>query len=583
MTFLRSIFLFLLLSSLPASPTDAAPGAKSPGEAAWSRAQLSNPAVTLARHRGFERRLERQRAALGPVVKSHPVVRSDGQIALIEDDGSLVFGPSPFDLSGTAMQFLRRPRGTSVVRSHLTLKQLIGERLDLGDDDSVRIDFPEDFRFPFFNRTYSSVFVNSNGNVTFEQSGSGAWFPSVDEMLEGPPRIAPLWIDLDPTAAAEDGGVFVIFLDGRVRVTWLRVPWFWGEGLNTVQLTLFTNGRTAVAYGDVGAADDSADVIVGVSPGRGSENVELVDYDAELPITPPRPGAVMEFFTPFLEVDSIAVAQVFYEHFQDQYDFLSVWHDFEVGFWPETADLWRNDVEGIGLDEFDLTGYLDLGARLQMVIGMNLREYPSNPNETLELWDPFSTLGLLGSLTGLRWMPWVQFLDADGMVRDDLLWLGLGGTWSFAVDSDASLMGGNDIVDQGDGTFTTVAAAERYCPLDQYLMGLIPAGQVPPFYFVENATGVPSFEWPQVGVTLHGQRFDLSVHDIIDYEGPRRPPAGVAPTNFRMAFVLLSRRGEPSSAATVARLDRIRRQWVRYFATATDGNGRMGTALFELP
>ena len=48
-----------------------------------------------------------------------------------------------FDLSGRSIQFLHRPKGMGVVRSNLGFKQLIGERLDLGDNDDVRV-----FGFP---------------------------------------------------------------------------------------------------------------------------------------------------------------------------------------------------------------------------------------------------------------------------------------------------------------------------------------------------------------------------------------------------------------------------------------------------
>ena len=49
--------------------------------------------------------------------------------------------------------------------------------------------------------------------------------------------------------------------------------------------------------------------------------------------------------------------------------------------------------------------------------------------------------------------------------------------WSFFMDSDASVMEGNDIEDLGGGSFRTVDAVRRYSRLDQYAMGLIPAGR----------------------------------------------------------------------------------------------------------
>ena len=41
------------------------------------------------------------------------------------------------------------------------------------------------------------------------------------------------------------------------------------------------------------------------------------------------------------------------------------------------------------------------------------------------------------------------------------------------MDSDASVMEGNDIEDLGGGSFRTVGAVRRYSRLDQYAMGLL--------------------------------------------------------------------------------------------------------------
>ena len=58
------------------------------------------------------------------------------------------------------------------------------------------------------------------------------------------------------------------------------------------------------------------------------------------------------------------------------------------------------------------------------------------------------------------------------------------------MDSDASVMEGNDIEDLGGGNFRTIAAVERYSQLDLYAMGLVRASDVPPFFYVESPTNV---------------------------------------------------------------------------------------------
>ena len=71
------------------------------------------------------------------------------------------------------------------------------DRLDLIDDDSQRVMFRPNFKFPFFGAEYSEMFVSSNGFITFAgyvQSPSTA----VEDHLAAAPRIAALTHDLDP-------------------------------------------------------------------------------------------------------------------------------------------------------------------------------------------------------------------------------------------------------------------------------------------------------------------------------------------------------------------------------------------------
>ena len=65
--------------------------------------------------------------------------------------------------------------------------------LTLQDDDYVLLNLP--FTYRFCGRSYSSVYVNSNGSLTF---GEGDWWfvESAEGFLQGPPRIAGFWDDL---------------------------------------------------------------------------------------------------------------------------------------------------------------------------------------------------------------------------------------------------------------------------------------------------------------------------------------------------------------------------------------------------
>ena len=82
----------------------------------------------------------------------------------------------------------------------------------LDDDDTRLAGLP--FAFPFFGATYNQVFVNSDGNLTFTVGDFASTDRSLGRMTAGPPRISPLFDDLNPSQTA--GGVRV-FGDASAR------------------------------------------------------------------------------------------------------------------------------------------------------------------------------------------------------------------------------------------------------------------------------------------------------------------------------------------------------------------------------
>ncbi|MEM7051167.1 MAG: hypothetical protein AAF604_15975 [Acidobacteriota bacterium] len=70
----------------------------------------------------------------------------------------------------------------------------------LSNDQALQIFLP--FTVPFCGRRYDSLWINANGSLTFE-AGDTDRSPTPRELLSGPPRIAPLWSDLDPSAGGE--------------------------------------------------------------------------------------------------------------------------------------------------------------------------------------------------------------------------------------------------------------------------------------------------------------------------------------------------------------------------------------------
>lgn len=142
--------------------------------------------------------------------------------------------------------------------------------LPLGDDASQEVSLC--FDFPFQGGSYSSVFVNSNGNLTFG-SGDTDFSESVAEFLNDQPRIAPLWDDLSPN---NGGQVLFTSGPGSATVIFDAVPEFPSTGANTFMVTVRDDGSYTVEYGVVSATDG----LTGTTQGGGAADPGETDLSA---------------------------------------------------------------------------------------------------------------------------------------------------------------------------------------------------------------------------------------------------------------------------------------------------------------
>ena len=187
------------------------------------------------------------------------------------------------DFNGTA--------GTTGGRYVLSLSTLAGTELTLGDDDFTEVPLP--FAVPFQGSTYTTVFVNSNGSLSFG-AGDIESRPSVSLLLAGPPRIAALWTDLAPMY----GGTIVITEEpGAWSVEFRNIPeigTFTIEETNTFKVTLRASGAIEVRYAQT--ADSWLARLVGITPGGGAPDPGGIDLSAAGPL--PVLGTTYELFAP---------------------------------------------------------------------------------------------------------------------------------------------------------------------------------------------------------------------------------------------------------------------------------------------
>lgn len=142
-----------------------------------------------------------------------------------------------------------------------------GEPLPVGDDGSIELTLP--FEYGFCGESYNSVFVNANGNVSFG-AANGDFSESANELLSGPPRIAALWDDLDPSSG---GIVTYTQTQDQFNVVYEDVPEFSGGNANsfTISFRRFNNALN-ISYGNIDATDGLAGVTCGGTVNSGFES-----------------------------------------------------------------------------------------------------------------------------------------------------------------------------------------------------------------------------------------------------------------------------------------------------------------------
>ncbi len=505
-----------------------------------------------------------------------------GDVAVVEDDGTVLAPTNVFDLAGRAFRFSPAgARGYRVTSSRAVFDASGADEVLLSDDDSLEVHL--DWRFPFYGIEYDAVFVNSDGNITLTGADEGAEARDLGRFLAQPPRIAALFTDLDPSAA---GSIRIRSFEDALQVAWDGVAAPGSSKTNSFSIRLFKNGDIEFVYGEqVGVVD----AVVGLSPALRDETVSAVDY-RDLPESGFLTGSIVEVFASRPGISESALARLFLNTHRDDFDhvivFLGFDHNLDNGYAYEINV--KNEVEGIGLSKTDNTPLFGSDGRLRSFVMMGSLDgpgrYPSDPR--LVFLGTNSTITIMAHEVGHRWLAFAGFRDGD---VDSGAMLGRQAAhWSFFLDSDASVMGGNDIEDRGAGSgkerFITRSATRTYSRLDQYFMGLVSPEEVPATFLVEDPTANRSpGSAPATGISFGGTRKELTIGQVITATGRRVPSAVRSPKVLRQAFVLLVRQGRPAVPEQIAKVQKIRNEWVAFVREQTEGRAWVVTDLAATP
>lgn len=518
-----------------------------------------------------------------------PVPASVGEIAIIEATPEIVSPPNQVDLAGRRILITPRGEGFHVASSHASALPPIsaqGVPLDLGDDDAVRIELP--FEFTYYGKTYPGAYVHSDGNLTFVGPEASSNYRTYARAAGGPPRIAPLFEDMDPSVT---GQIRYAASPDRVVVTWHRVP-LWAQtgigNLQTFQLTLGADNSIEFRYGDI----DLPAAIVGIFPGDVTRPSQAVDWSAAPASVFEEAAILAEVFTSAATIDEFAAFHQFFRSQDDAYDSVILFNDVGLRASQHTlahAYTVRNDVTGIGKKVYDSGPYFGSPRRTGSFVNMGqISAYPDNPLEPIPYRTDSSLLTVLAHEIGHRFLANVIFKDPEtGHFNPTTLGRQLN-HWSFYFNTDASVLEGNAIRDHGpeaDPRFETFAASQTYSSLDKYLMGFFDASEVRPSFLVEVPSAMSSAarsRSPEAGVKFNGVRKEVRIEDIVAAHGERRPGTSVSQRHFRFAFVLVVDQGTAPDPGTLRRLERLRRLWRGYFIAHLDGRTTIATDLVRM-
>ena len=140
------------------------------------------------------------------------------------------------------------------------------------------------FNVTFFGSTYSSLYINNNGNVSFG-SGIAAYVPSGPTGAAAP-IISPFFGDVD-TRAANSGVVHYNLTANQLVVTWDNVGWYNTQAnpTNSFQLVLRGNdyvvptgeGVIGFFYETMGWAATQTNTVAAAGFGDGAGNGEVLE------------------------------------------------------------------------------------------------------------------------------------------------------------------------------------------------------------------------------------------------------------------------------------------------------------------
>ena len=331
---------------------------------------LLAPVLLLSMPASAQARCSGKPVIPGSLARGPDALQQDfGDVAVLVDNGLIVTSHNLFDLEGTTVRF--DPAGDhafTVSSSAGALDPDLGPSLTFGypdattypgDDDTQAVAFPAGF--PFFGTTYTSVWVNADGNITFGEPDFESSDRDKIRHVLGAPRVSGFLHDWNTFNALNPAGSGTVHAavkanPDRLVATWSEVADFEGGVSSTFQITLFSNGAVEILVAELDEA--SIHGVLGIAEGGGLGPYQVVDLSS--PAQSLGGGAILEAFARYTLVNDAEAAREFYKTHPDKFDYLVMFTEFPVNEFFRGTPV-SNQTHGIGTPLNSATGEPVLG------------------------------------------------------------------------------------------------------------------------------------------------------------------------------------------------------------------------------
>jgi len=118
-----------------------------------------------------------------------------------------------------------------------------------GDDETKRFSLP--FSFNFFGSSYSSVYICSNGFLSFTSSSNSYTPQRLPNTTQPNAVVAPFWRDLYPPDTTQGAKITYASNSSYFAVTWYKIKNYSNTNKQTFQVVLYRDGKIRFNYQNV--------------------------------------------------------------------------------------------------------------------------------------------------------------------------------------------------------------------------------------------------------------------------------------------------------------------------------------------